>query len=255
MKVFTILTIAVVSYGICTVRCAAQESPRVATNTQRPAAEAAPKFQFILFWKENNPPTQAFATALDAATSKYAGRAVIASVNIADEANRAIVDRYQVSRAPMPLVLCVAPNGAITGSMARIVDVTETSVERLVVTPAMADVTKALQDKKIAVVHITADARSPLPQGAAQFVADPMFSTRTQVVTLTLGDPAEARFLKDLAVNPTEGADSIVVLFAPPGVAVGKFPAATTVDQYATALHAAGKCCNDPNCKYNKQGK
>jgi hypothetical protein len=45
------------------------------------------------------------------------------------------------------------------------------------------------------------------------------------------------------------------VVLAPPGVLVGKFPASATSDQIGAALHAAGKCCNDPNCKHNQKGK
>jgi hypothetical protein len=38
-------------------------------------------------------------------------------------------------------------------------------------------------------------------------------------------------------------------------VLVGKFGPAVTKDEIAAALHAAGKCCNDPNCKHNKKGQ
>jgi hypothetical protein len=47
---------------------------------------------------------------------------------------------------------------------------------------------------------------------------------------------------------------SMLVIMAPPGVLVGKFAAATTRDQIVTKLHAAGKCCDDPNCKHNQSG-
>lgn len=117
----------------------------------------------------------------------------------------------------------------------------------------MADVTKALQDKQIAVVHVAPDARTPLPPGAATFVADPMFQNRTKTVTFIVNDKTEARFVKDLQINPSDFRTSIVVVFAPPGVAVGKFPAETTFEQIAGELHAAGKCCDDPNCKHNQQ--
>jgi hypothetical protein len=46
--------------------------------------------------------------------------------------------------------------------------------------------------------------------------------------------------------------DSAVVIMAPPGVLVGKFANNVTKDDITTKLHAAGKCCNDPNCKHNK---
>ena len=40
---------------------------------------------------------------------------------------------------------------------------------------------------------------------------------------------------------------------APPGVLVGKFTANVTMNEITTKLHAAGKCCDDPNCKHNKK--
>jgi hypothetical protein len=138
---------------------ATQQSPAqtptgVAVTTARPetATEAAPKFRFLFFWRENDATTQSATAALREAVAKRLDRAESSSINIGDAANQALVNEYQVSRAPMPLVLCIAPNGAITGSMVR--QVTDDAVDRLLVTPAMTNVTKALQDKQIAVVHI-----------------------------------------------------------------------------------------------------
>ena len=52
----------------------------------------------------------------------------------------------------MPLAICVADNGAVTGVFTR--QPNEQAIERALVTPAMTEVTKALQDKKIVVVHV-----------------------------------------------------------------------------------------------------
>ena len=76
---------------------------------------------------------------------------------------------------------------------------------------------------------------------------------RTVVVRLATGDPAEARFLQQLQINPQD-AKPYVALLAPPGVLVGRFYANVTKDQLAAKLHAAGKCCDDENCKHNKKG-
>jgi hypothetical protein len=229
----------------------AQEARNARIASANPAVQQ-PKFAFILFWKENNAPTQAMSRGLEASIVKRSQRAQYSAVNVNDPANRTVVDRYQVSRAPMPLVLCVAPNGAITGSIQR--QFSDDAVERLIVTPAMADVTKALQDKKIAVIHIKQDSQSPLPYAALEFTGDPMFKERTTIVPVVFSDPAETRFMTDLQIKATEVNGSLLVVFAPPSVVVGKFPAAATKDQIATALHAAGKCCNDANCKHNQKG-
>jgi hypothetical protein len=145
----------------------------------------------------------------------------------------------------------VADNGAITAVFTRRPN--DEQLDRAIVTPAMVTVTKALQDKKIVVVHVKPTADAPLPYGALEFTKDPAFQARTIVVDVLASDAAEGRFLKDMEYNAASVNDSSVVIMAPPGVLVGKFAASATMGDIATKLHAAGKCCNDPNCKHNKK--
>jgi len=253
VSIVAAIAVALVSVGSFPNRSVAQNANSVRIATANPAVEQVPKFSLILFWKENNAATQGMAEALKSAVAKRSQRAEWTSVNVSDSANRAIVERYQVSRAPMPLILCVAPNGAITGGITR--QVTDEAVERVLVTPAMADSTKALQEKKIVVIHVKQDAQSPLPYGAVELTADAAFKARTTVVSVVLGDPAESRFVTDMEIKPADVTGSMLVVLGPPGVLVGKFPANVTKDQLTAALHAAGKCCDDPNCKHNQKGK
>jgi len=222
-------------------------------NVPPARAEQAPKFSFILFWKENDPNTQRLAAVLKASVTKRAERAEWTDVNVNDSTKRDVVERYQVSRMPMPTVLCVAPNGAITGAFVR--KLSDEAVEGAIVSPAAADIVKALQDKKIVVVHVKQDARSPLPVAAAELMADPAFQARTTTVAFVASDPGESRLLTDMEINAADVNGSLAVVLAPPGVVVGKFAATATKDQIAAALHAAGKCCNDANCKHNQQGQ
>lgn len=214
------------------------------------AVKQSPQFTFILFWKQQDASTQQFAETLRTSVGKRAERATWTSVNVRDPAHRGMVNHYGVSRAPMPLLLCVAGNGAVTSVFTR--RPSDEGIERALVTPAMADVTKALQDKKIVIVHVMASPQTTLPAGASQFVDEPDFAARTTVVDVGLGDPAEARFLADMQISERDVNGSMLVIMAPPGVLVGKFAAATTRDQIVTKLHAAGKCCDDPNCKHNQ---
>jgi hypothetical protein len=217
------------------------------------AADAAGKFNFILFWKANDATTQKMTETLRRAVAERSSQAAWTPVNVRDPASRAIVERYQVQRAPMPLVLCIAPNGAITGAFARQINVA--AVENSLVTPAMAEATKAMQDKKIVVVHVKADPQTPLPAGAVALIADPTFAGRVATVDVELGDPLESRFVSEMKINTADVKGSQLVVFAPPGVDVGKFPATATKDDLTTALHAAGKCCDDPNCKHKQKGQ
>ena len=254
MRVSIVIAIVVASAsaGVLTPGAAAQNNTGIRIATANPAAAKTAPFTFILFWKENNAATQNITTALRSAVAKRSDRADWKSIQVSDEANRAIVERYHVERAPMPMVICVAANGAITAGMRQ---VTEQSIDRALVTPAMVEATKALQDKQLVVIHVKQDDRQPLPAGAAEFLADPAFSTRSTTVNVVLSDAAEQRFVTEMEIKPGDVSGSMVVLLAPPGVLVGKFPADATAAQIAVALHAAGKCCDDPNCKHNQKGK
>jgi hypothetical protein len=211
----------------------------------------APRFTYMLFWKQQDANTQQFTETIQTAAAKRTDRVNFTAVDLKDPANREIIAHYGVSRAPMPLAICVADNGAVTGVFTRRPN--EAALERALVTSAMADATKALQDKKIVVVHVKATPDAQLPIGAAQFVAEPDFQARTTVIDIVLGDPAESRFITDMQIKPNDVSDSMLVIMAPPAALVGKFTSTATRDDIVTKLHAAGKCCNDPNCKHNKK--
>jgi hypothetical protein len=233
----------------------AQSAPNsVALRPSTPAdSAAAEKFTFLLFSKENNANTQRITGELTAALATRGDRTQWQALNITDPANREIVERYQLGRVPMPLVLCVAPNGAITGVMPG--KVTEKAVEASLVSPTMTRCMKSLQAEKLVVVHLQNDASQPLPTGATEFLADPAFKDRTVTESFVISDPNEARFLRDMKLDASTVSSVSVVLLAPPGTLVGKFPATATGADIAAKLHAAGKCCNDPNCKHNRQAQ
>ena len=235
------------------------ESSTAQTNNRAPATftssgttKTSSQFQFILFYKQNDAATQQMSGVLKTAVERHSGQATYTQVNLADPTSKPVADRYGVSRAPMPMVLCVAANGAVTGAFPRQLD--EQGIERAMVTPAMTDVVKTLQDKKLVVVHFKPAANTPVPIGAVEFMADPAFQAKTKLIEVVAGDPTEARFFTDLEVN-TKGEVPALLVLAPPGVLVGKFPATVTKDQIGEKVHAAGQCCNDPNCKHNKKAK
>ena len=93
------------------------------------------KYTFLLFFKEENAATKAMAQVVKEGIAKRKDRAVWADVQVTDPAEKAIVTRFDVSRAPMPLTLAVAPNGAITGIFSQKLD--DTHLAAAFVTPTM----------------------------------------------------------------------------------------------------------------------
>lgn len=211
-------------------------------------AAADNKSLYLLVHRDWNAQTQAAAQVVKAVAEKYPAKATWASVNITDPSEKAVVDKFQVSRAPTPMILVVHPNGATTGVFVQKVE--EAKLVESLVSPKKAECMKALQQNQLVLLCASPSAQQDVPQGVNELKADPHFAQRTQVLKIQLNDPSESSFFQEMEVDPKSSAP-VTVFLAPPGVLVGKFPVTATKDELAAALAAAGKCCNDPNCKHN----
>src|SRR5207244_3018629 len=118
-------------------------------------------------------PSVAVSAKLKAALDRRKERARLTEVNIADPAERALVEKYGVSRAPMPLVLVVAPNDAVTGAYPK--ELTDADIEEALVTPCMMRCVKFLQENKLVIVCLQTPKNTIVPDGVARFQADPQF--------------------------------------------------------------------------------
>ena len=228
----------------------AQNQTRAADARQiLTSAAAEGKYTFILFYKDRGAATRKMAQTMKRHLADRGDEATIAYVDATHPTQRALVDRYKVGRAPMPLAISVAPNGAVTGLYAA--KISDRQIADAFVTPKMAQCMKSMQDGRLVFVCVCATADATLPQGVRDFRADPQFKGRADVVSIRADDPAETDFLEQLKIDPQSVRDTTTAFLAPPAVLVGKYGPSATKKEIAAALHAAGKCCNDPNCKHN----
>jgi hypothetical protein len=241
---------------------------RVAANPQQPGermpapedtgqgiaawrkAAAANKYLFVFFYRERNRQTDGLWEVFQRSMNKVPDAADWVAVQAGDPAEKRLVDRFDATRAPMPLVLALAPNGAVTKGFAG--KFSEDQLRQAFVSPCTAHCLKALQDRKLVLLCVQDPGpqagQVSLPPGVNDFAADPRYAQTTQVVLLNPTDRNEASFLKELGVEPrTSG--PIVAFLAPPGSLIGKFAASVTKDQLAASLAAAqsdpcagGKC-------------
>jgi hypothetical protein len=212
-------------------------------------AAAGQRYTFLVFYKENSAATRAMAQTVKNGVESRGDRATWTYVNVGDPAEKALVDRFGVGRAPMPLTIAVAPNGAMTKLTPT--SITDEQIEKSFVTPAMAHSMKAMQDGKLVLICTQSNVKSAIPAGVRDFSNDPEFKSRVTVVGVQTSDPLEVELVRQLEADVvTKGATT--VFLAPPGVLVGKFGPAATKEQLAIALHKAGHCCDDPNCKHNQ---
>jgi hypothetical protein len=161
-----------------------------------------------------------------------------------------LIERYGMSRAPLPMVLAIAPCGAITKALLKTVD--EKQLREAFVSPGTALCMKHLQAKKLVLLCVWPKGprvqQVSLQQGVKDFADDPEYADNVAVVHLNAGDAAEAGFLKDIKVDPQTTAP-VTVLMSPPAAVVGTFVGEVTKEQLVGKLRAAqSSCCPGGKC-------
>ncbi|MCC6124516.1 MAG: hypothetical protein IT426_06125 [Pirellulales bacterium] len=209
----------------------------------------AGKYLFIHFWREKNAQTDKSWNTLRTGAAKFDDSAEVVSLRITDPNEKAIVDRFNVGKAPMPLILAIAPCGAVTKAYPGNFD--EKQLAIAFVSPCEALCMKAIQSRKLVFVcvayEVAADGQAAIPQGVKDFQADEKFAKATEIVTLNATDKREAGFLKELQID-TKARKPVSVLLAP-GALVGTFDSAAPkafIEAKLVALQsdpcAGGKC-------------
>ena len=206
-------------------------------------AADARKYLFILFYKTDDEEAQTVKRSLSELAKKFADRAEVASVNVTDPAEQGLVNQYGLGRAPLPLVLAMAPNGAVTRSFVRNFD--ETQFAMAFVSPGMEKCVKALQDRKMVFVCVQNDTtpqKAEAMQGVKEFAADAQYVKTTEIITVDPADAAEAGFLQQLKVDP-RAAEAVTIFLAPPGTMVGTYKGATKKEALVAAVKTAAQGC------------
>jgi hypothetical protein len=205
------------------------------------------KYLFIFFYKEDTQHSRVMRTVFQTALAKLAATAQSVEIQTEDPAEQQLVTRYGVSRAPLPLVLVIAPNGAITKGFPTQFD--ENQLRQAFVSPCTAQCMKALQDRKLVLLCVQQPSpqaqQAAFPRGVQEFTTNEPYSRNSKVVLLNASDPAEAAFLKSLQVDP-QTTTPVTVLMSPPGSVVGTFVGDVTKAELIAKLKSASSC--GPGC-------
>lgn len=232
------------------------EGPGAATPGQATIARIhdAGRYAFALFHKAEDAPTGSMRKAVTAALSTLSDRAELLEVAVGDPQERPLVELYGLDRSPMPLLLALAPNGAVTAGFTQ--TPTDEDIAGAFVSPALAGCMKGSQDQKIVLVTVQPAGSLPTPPaGVVAFQADERFRPVTEVVTFAANDEAEREFLKTLEVEPTT-AVTVTMLLVPPGQMIAKFegqvPKDVLVSEVTDPKHGsacAGGVCGPSGCR------
>jgi len=208
-------------------------------------AAKAQKYLFIFFYSDGADQTASMRTIFNKAVDNLPGKTMRVEVNVTDPGEAGIIDKYNVRGAPTPLALAIAPNGAITGGYAA--PFTGEQIASSMATPCTQASLKALQGNK-AVILCIQNRNTKLNDGAMKgvqdFKADPAYAASTEIITLDPSDPAEAKLLGTLAIDPKID-QAMTVCLVPPGQASAKLTGATTKEMIVNSLtvKSGGGCC------------
>lgn len=255
MTHFTILSLLAVVVTMCiagpaTLAAGPNEGATVAASPGATAIEKAVKdnkYLFIYFYAEQNPNASSMYGAFQTAMAKLADRAASTAIQAADPAEKAIIDRFGVRGAPLPMILAIAPTGAPTRAFPR--TFTEAQLEQAFVTPCTAKCMRAIFDRRSVLLCVQSEKTQfskEAMEGVQAFKADPQYTKGTAIVTLNPADQAEQTFLKALQVDANTPV-AVTVLVTPPGAPVARITGAVTKDQIEAAVKAAQSSCG-PGC-------
>lgn len=221
----------------------ASQDPSAGQSAMQRAAEAH-KYIFLFFYHAEDGQTQAARKVFDAAMVKLTDRAISTTVRITDPQEKALVNKYGLDRAPMPLLLAVAPNGAVTRSFP--VQFTEAQLDTAFVSSGMQKCLKALQDRKMAFICVqssTTRRNAEAMKGVKEFVANAQYAKTTEIIIVDPTDAAEESLLKQFKVDPKTN-EAVTVFLAPPGTTVGTYKGETKQDVLIAAAKTAAKGCD-----------
>ena len=198
--------------------------------------------------------TQAGATGTDRAmqiAQQAQGMAPNTAVVVLDRGaveNQALVKKYRLLGAPLPLILVVAPNGVVAGGEL-LKDATPQALVKTVPTPKKADFLMQLSSKKAVIVVVSkktmVQPRSAIFEACNE--ATRRLERKVTTIVVDMDDKAEKAWLKELSIGPREAAP-VTLVFNAKGQKTQVFRAVMTADDLVKAVTKKVECCPGGSC-------
>jgi hypothetical protein len=162
---------------------------------------------------------------------------------VTDPEEKGLIDKYKLGRTPMPLVLVIAPNGAITGAFPGKFDGKQFSES--IISPCAEECLKALQERRLVFLcfqnNETAKNDAAM-RGVIEFAADARFSQATEIIKIDPAVKSEREFLSKMKIE-YKADEALTVFIVPPGQIIGTYRGATDKAEMEKTLLAAVASC------------
>ncbi len=207
-------------------------------------AEKAGKMLFMYFHDGAEMPANDLAASFTKLMETEGASASYVFIDRKDEKEKSLVARFQLDRLPMPLILALAPNGAVTaGFPANMAN--STTVSQAFVSKVEMEVLVRLQQGKLillCVQNASSEKREEAMAGIKEYIADPTIASLTEIITVDPKESSEGAFFEKLRVTPDNQAQTVMLI--PPGTIAGMFKGAVSALDLKSAFQAATR----PTC-------
>ena len=232
------VTAAVVIAAACAAPGAMAATKVSPAETAIQAAAKQNRYVIATFYKKNDAASTKMLAEAKKLQAKYSSRASFVSADVGNAVHKELISQYGADRAPMPLTLVIAPNGAVTAGYPNEI---KTDLSDAFVSSGMADVLKVLQSGKLAAVCLQSSKTKNNKESLAAaegLKSGAQFREALEIVKIDLSDSAEARLIQTCKVD-ANSENAQLVFIAPPGRIMGTFDGTATTELIAAALTKA----------------
>jgi hypothetical protein len=217
-------------------------------NGQAPAeiekASKACKPVFLVVYNGNGAEADKAFTIADEAKKSFKGSSVVIKMNTSDAASNAIVTKYRLAGAPLPLILVLDKNSTVTGGLP-LKDATAAKLVEMIPTPKTSELLKAISDGKS--VYVVAYKESMTNQKNVMdncAMACGKMDNKSVTIKVDLNDKKEAKLLQTLKCD-LNAKEPVTYVIHKSGQVIGTHNGITDVNTLvASAKKApAGGCC------------
>lgn len=208
------------------------------------------KYLYLFIYNDDSSNSVRLQSLFNQTLQKLGDRVRSASIKLTDPSERDIIEKFDLKRAPMPLALIIASNGAVMGGFPS--SFTEEQLMGSLASLGAANCLKALQDRKLVFLCLqnghTTDNEAVL-KGIGDFKRDARFTNASEVLMMDPSDKEEQQFLRQLGVN-IHPSKATTVMIVPPGDVVGQYQGAVAKERLVSDLTKAtsNSCCPGGCC-------
>lgn len=207
-------------------------------------ASKACKPVFLVAYNVNGAEAEKAFTIANEAKKTFKGASVVIKMNTTDAASNALVTKYRLAGAPLPLILVLDKNSTITGGLP-LKDATAAKLVEMIPTPKTSDLLKALADGKS--VYVVAYKESMTSHDKAMdncAMACGQMANKSITVKINMDDKKESRLLQILKCD-LNAKEPVTYVINTSGQVIGTHNGITDVNTLVSSAKKApaSGCC------------